>query len=116
MLKMLKVITNKNKEKEWRRPQQPIAYETYHRREDIRWKTQDMIVDESNGEFFKRNDGKGRTHNKISVWIGNMNHRAEHIKQTKQRITEERKEDNHKIENSQLNCPQMPSFLMARVH
>ena len=76
MLKLLKLITHK-KEKEWRRPQQLIVNETYHSREDIRWKTQDRIVEESNGKIFKVKDGKGRTHNKISVGIGNMNHRAE---------------------------------------
>ena len=114
MLKLLKLIKHKKK-KEWR-PQQRIVNETYHRRDDIRWKTQDMIVEESDGEFFKRKDGKGRTHSKISVGIGNMNHKAEKMKLTKQRITEEIKENNHKIENLQLNSHQMPSFLMARVH
>ena len=56
-----------------------------------------MIVEESNGDFFKRKDVKGRTHNKISVGIGKMNHRAEKMKLTRQKVTEERKENNHKI-------------------
>ena len=77
MLSCWNLSHKKKKEKEWRRPQQRIANETYHRREDIRWKTQDMIVEESNGKCLKRKDVKGWTHNKISVGIGNMNHRAE---------------------------------------
>ena len=48
-----------------------------------------MIFEESNGKFFKRKEWKGRTHNKVSIGIGNMNHRAEIMKLTKQRITEE---------------------------
>ena len=55
-----------------------------------------MIVEESNGEFFKRKDGKGRTHNKIYVGIIIiMNHRAEKMKLTKQSIAAEIKKNNH---------------------